>query len=181
VTSNVKKDPVGTTLAGAGMVGLGYVTGGTGTAVGMKMFGAGVGATANYMFQSGPTDWLDVGIAATTGFLTTGSGLGSSIATNVGGSVIGSGVKGENPNGGVAGAAVGTVIGYGVGKVIEVPAAKAIDPRGWWTPDWTSIGNGITKWNAPNPIPGMLGGVGSSTSQEPIGNATKDRVQGGSK
>uniref|UniRef100_UPI002E21C74B hemagglutinin repeat-containing protein n=1 Tax=Ralstonia pseudosolanacearum TaxID=1310165 RepID=UPI002E21C74B len=181
VTSNVKKDPVGTTLAGAGIVGLSYVTGGTGTAVGVKMFGAGVGAATNYMFQSGQTNWLDFGIAAATGFITTGSGLGSSIVTNVGGSIIGSGVKGENPNGGTAGAAVGTVLGYGVGKAIEIPAAKLIDPRGWWTPDWTSIGNGISKWNVPNPIPSMLGGAASSTSQEPISNATKYRVQGGSK
>jgi len=178
VTSNIQKDPVGATLAGAGMVGLGYLSGGTGTAAGVKMIGAGVGATANYLLQAGQTNWSDVAIAAATGFLTTGSGLGSSIFTNVGGSMFGSSIKGENPNRGVAGATVGTVAGYGFGKVIDTSAGRIIDPRGWWTPDWINMGYGISKWNAPSAIPGMLGGVGSSIAQEQIGGAVKNHTQG---
>ncbi|MDM8354802.1 hypothetical protein [Pandoraea communis] len=176
VTANIKRDPVGATLAGAGMIGLGYLTGGSGTAIGVKIFGAGVGATANYAFQSGPTDWLDISIAAVTGFLATGSGLGSSIFTNVGGSLVGSGIKGENPNAGMAGAAIGTAVGFGSGKVIEIGLSKIIDPRGWWTPDWISIGYGISKWNAPSQVPGMASGIGSSYLQEPTGNSFKDWI-----
>lgn len=71
----------------------------------------------------------------------------------------------------------GTAVGYGVGKAIEIPASKVLDPRGWWPPDWTSVGYGISKWNAPSPVPGMAGGVDSSASQEPIGNAVKDRCK----
>ena len=67
---------------------------------------------------------------------------------------------------------------YAVGKAIEVPVGRALDPRGWWTPDWTSIGSGISKWNAPSSAPGVMGGIGSSVAQEPIGNTTKDQSQG---
>ncbi|QBP75062.1 filamentous hemagglutinin N-terminal domain-containing protein [Herbaspirillum huttiense] len=179
VTSNIKKDPFGATIAGAGMIGFGYLVGGGGTAVGVKVFGAGVGSLSNYLFQSGTTDWLDVGIAGATGFLTTGAALQPSIIMNVGGSILGAGLKGENPNSGAVGAAIGTVLGYGVGKVIEIPSGRLIDPRGWWTPEWTSLNNGILKWNGPSAVPGMLGGVGSSFAQEPVGNTVKDQVQRG--
>ncbi|MDO9358333.1 MAG: hypothetical protein Q7T70_04985 [Polaromonas sp.] len=89
VTGNIHNDPVGAAVAGAGMVGLGYLSGGAGAAVGMKVFGAGVGAIANYAFQpSGqPTNWIDVGIATGKGFLTSGMGFGSSVVTNTGGSL----------------------------------------------------------------------------------------------
>jgi filamentous hemagglutinin len=179
VISNVKKDPVGVTVAGTGMVALGYLSGGTGTAVGLKVLGASVGAGANYIFQpSDQKDWTDVGLAGLTGFITTGSGLGSSLFTNVGGSIVGSGVKGENPNPGIAGSAVGTVAGYTVGKAIEAPLGRAIDPRSWHSADWIDMGYGISRWNAPSPIPGMFSGVGSRITQEPVGNAVKDRTQG---
>jgi filamentous hemagglutinin len=178
VTSNVKKDPVGVTAAGVGMLTLGYLSGGVGTSMGIKAFGGAVGAGANYMFQSDKKDWIDVGLAAATGFLTTGAGFISSGVTNVAGSIIGSGVKGENPNPGIAGAAVGTVAGYAVGKAIETPLGRVIDPRSWYTSDWIDLGYGVSKWNAPSAVPGMVSGVGSSVSQEPVGNLAKDRTQG---
>ena len=75
----------------------GYLMGGAGAATGVKVFGAGVGALANYAFQSGgqPTDWIDVGIAGGTGFLTSGLGPGSSVMINTGGSLLGSGIQGS--------------------------------------------------------------------------------------
>jgi len=183
VTSNVQNDPVGATVAGAGMVGLGYLTGGAGAAVGMKVFGAGVGAIANYAFQpSGqPTDWIDVGIATGTGFLTSGMGFGSSIVTNTGGSLLGSGIKGENPNAGMGAAAGGTVLGYGLGAGAQTGIQKVVDPKTWYRPLWIDVGLGISRPNTPSALPGMAGNVGSSLIQEMTGNQIKDglqRVQG---
>jgi filamentous hemagglutinin len=176
VTSNVKSDPVGATVAGAGMVGLGYMTGGTGTALGVKMFGAGVGALANYAFQTGATDWTDVGTAGITGFIATGAGLTPSLLTNVGGALASSGIKGENPNASVGGATVGTVLGYGIGRgVVEIPLNNRINP--WWRPVWLDVGLGINTPVTPSPLPGMTGGVFSSGAQEPIGNNVKDALQ----
>ena len=175
VTANAQKDPVGLTVAGAGMVGLGYVTGGATTAVGVKLFGAAVGAGMNYLFQSGPTDWVDVGFAGTTGFITTGAGLGSSVLTNAGGALFSSAIKGENPNAGIGAAAVGTVAGYSIGKGIEIPLNNQINP--WWRPTWTNKGLGITTFTPPSAIPGMIGGVGSSFAQEPTGNFVKEEIQ----
>ncbi|RLK33530.1 two-partner secretion domain-containing protein [Cupriavidus plantarum] len=178
VTSNVAKDPIGTTVAGIGMIGLGYLTGGSGTAVGMKLFGAGVGAAANYAYQSGATDWKDVAIAGTTGFITTGSGFGSSLVANTGGSLFGSAIKGENPISGMAGAALSTGVGYGVGKAIETSIGKIVSPKGWWSPDWIALDYGVSKWNAPSVWPGAVAGVASAWVQEPVSNGVKDQVEG---
>ena len=179
VTGNVQNDPVGATVAGAGMVGLGYLTGGAGAAVGMKVFGAGVGAIANYAFQpSGqPTDWIDVGIATGTGFLTSGMGFGSSVVTNTGGSLLGSGIKGENPNAGMGAAAGGTALGYGLGAGVQTGIQKVVDPQTWYRPVWIDAGPGISRPNTPSAVPGMFGNVFSSGSQEAAGNSMKDALQ----
>lgn len=94
------------------------------------------------------------------------------------GSIFGSGIKGENPNSGVASNVIGTVVGYNAGKVIEKTVGKQIDPRSWSTPDWQNVGLGVSKWNAPSGIPGAAGGVGASAVQEPVGNKTKDMMDG---
>lgn len=178
IVSNVKKDPVGVTLAGTGLVGLGYISGGAGATVGVKMVGAGIGALANYVFQpSGQTDWIDVSLAGVTGFVTSGAGFISSGVTNVGGSIIGSGIKGENPDPGIYGAGVGTVGGYVVGKAIEIPLGRVFNSRNIFAPDWIDMGYGLSRWNSPSPIPGLVSGVGASFAQEPIGNKTKDFIQ----
>ncbi|MDP9897878.1 hemagglutinin repeat-containing protein [Variovorax ginsengisoli] len=178
VASNIQNDPVGATVAGAGMVGLGYLMGGAGAATGVKVFGAGVGALANYAFQSGgqPTDWLDVGIAGGTGFLTSGLGLGSSVMINTGGSVLGSGIKGENPNAGMGAAAVGTVVGYGLGAGVQGGVQRAVDPQNWYRPQWIDMGMGMSRPNTPSAIPGALGNVGSSLVQERFGNEIKNAI-----
>jgi len=48
---------------------LGYLAGGTGTAVGMKVFGVDVGAFANYALQPNEqsTDWMSVGLSGAAG------------------------------------------------------------------------------------------------------------------
>ena len=143
------------------------------------MFGAGVGALANYAFQSGgqPTDWIDVGIAGGTGFLTSGLGLGPSVMINTGGSLLGSGSKGENPNAGMGAAAVGTVVGYGLGAGVQGGVQRAVDPQNWYRPKWIDLGMGMSRPNTPSAIPGVAGAVGSSFAQEPTGNTIKTDLQ----
>ena len=159
VTANIQNDPVGATLAGAGMVGLGYLTGGTGTAVGMKLFGATVGTVANAAFQyfgNDPFSFFDLGIAGGTGFLTTGMGLRASIVTNVGGAVIGSSLQGQNPNAGISAAALGTIAGYGVGAGSTATVRSLVDPQHWYRPQWIDIGLGMSRPNTPSAVPGMV-------------------------
>ncbi len=73
--------------------------------------------------------------------------------TNVGGALGGSAVKGENPNAGMGGAAAGTVLGYGLGKAVEIPFNNNLNP--WYRPDWkdAGIGFGIVKPNPPSVLP----------------------------
>ena len=179
VTGNVKNNPIGATVAGAGMIGLGYLTGGAGAATGVKIFGTGVGAIANYAFQptGQPTDWIDVGIAGGTGFLTSGVGLGSSIITNTGGALLSSGIKSESPNAGMGAAAAGTVFGYGVGAGVQTGVTRLIDPKNWYRPQWIDLGLGVSRPNTPSAVPGMFGNIFSSGVQEAGGNAAKDALQ----
>ena len=134
--------------------------------LGARVIAGGVGASANYgaqkLFGTEPTDWLDLGVASFTGFITGGAsswmqGLGAAGLVNVGGSLTGSAIKGENSNAGMGAAAVGTAVGYPIGKIVEVPFNKALNP--WYRPDWIPAGlYGVTKPNPPSVIPGSAGG-----------------------
>ncbi|WP_183032709.1 hypothetical protein [Cupriavidus sp. UME77] len=128
--SNIKKDPVGATLAGAGMIGLGVVTaGGVPTLAGMATGGT-IGGVANASmqaaFNNGSVNPVDVAFGTLTGALTYGTGLLPSLLTNTGGALAASGIKGDNPNGGMLGAAVGTAVGYGFGSVVENYQARSL-------------------------------------------------------
>jgi len=89
VKSNIKNDPVGATLAGVGMIGLGVVTaGGVPTLAGMAMggsIGAGVNSGAQYVFNNGQINFADVAMAGATGALTFGTGLLPGLLINTGG------------------------------------------------------------------------------------------------
>jgi len=173
VTANVENDPIGTAVAGGGLMGLGYLAGGTGTAVGMKIFGASLGAGLNYYFQNRrqSVDWTSVGLSGAAGFVTAGSTLAPSILTNVGASLFGSGVKRENPNAGMGAAGIGTMAGYAVGQGVTTYLNGRINL--WSNPKEINVWlNGVTvgKFTKPSSIPGMAGNAGSSAVQELIGN-----------
>jgi hypothetical protein len=125
VSSNIKKDPVGATLAGVGLIGLGVVTAeGIPTLAGMAAggsIGAGVNAGAQYGFNDGKISPIDVAIAGATGALTFGTGFLPGLLMNTGGALAGSGIKGDNPNVGMAGAAAGAgaALGYKAGGSLE--------------------------------------------------------------
>ncbi|WP_168224781.1 DUF637 domain-containing protein [Rhodoferax aquaticus] len=181
VTNNVKDNPVSTGVAGAGMIGYGVVIGGPAT-IGTRLITGGVGAGGNAGFQSigdQPMDWVDVGIAGFTGFVTGGGGfwqgLTSSVAINSGGALAGSAIKSENPNAAMGGAAAGTVLGYGAGKAIESVVKIKVDP--WYRPEWISAGPyGIVQFNTPSQLPFLSGTLGSTAAQEPSGDSIKGQI-----
>ena len=80
-----------------------------------------------------------------------------------------SGIKGDNPNGGMLGAAVGTVVGYGFGSVVENYLSKVFNP--WYRSQWKDLGFGISSAVPKSPIPSLLGGGVSAFGQEVTGNS----------
>jgi filamentous hemagglutinin len=188
VQKNVQDNPVSTGIAGAGITALGVLVAGP-AALLPRVYAGGVGATANVTFQSSfgnqPTDWVDVAVSGLTGFITGGAstfrqGLTAATLINVGGSLTGSSIKGENPNAGMGGAAVGTLVGYPLGLGVEKTTASIIklrDPYGLNRPDWIPAGPfGIVKPNPPSVVPGVFGNIGSSLVQEHISNQTKESI-----
>lgn len=182
VTSNMKKDPVGTTLAGAGMMGLGLVTGGSLAPTGMMGIGAAVGLITNGGVQltgNQPFDWTSFTLAGTTGAASTGMKFVPVFMTGVGGALTGSALQGQNPNGAMAGAAVGTAIGYPIGSKIEGRLNDVLNP--WYRQEWQDIGMGISKYLPPSAIPSWVGGFGGGVIQEKAGGMVQNKVDGAGK
>ena len=135
-----------------------------------------MGAASNYALQDKekPTDWIDVTLAGVTGYWTMGRNWLSAASINTSGALFGSTLKGEDAKPAMAGAAVGTVIGYGVGKGIEIPLNNKLNP--WYRPDWIKGYLEISTWNAPSKVPRVSGIIGSSYVQEKAGDATKNHI-----
>jgi hypothetical protein len=173
------KDKINTSVTGVGLITLGVASGGTAPLLirgGGALLGSGINAgMQNYLDPTKPIDWLDVGIAGLTGGITMGAGLPSTVLTNVGGSIAGSGIKGEDATAGATGTAVGSVVGYGIGNKVIEPIAKKINTP-WYRPDWVSAGSyGVLKPNPPLAAPVIAGGVASGTTQEPIADYWKKK------
>lgn len=98
---------------------------GTGSAVraGAAATGGAIGGAANISTQltvngDKPFSYTDALIAIGTGALTQGKGFAVTEGLSIGGAYVGSTIKGEDPASAMAGAAVGTAIGAGTGKVV---------------------------------------------------------------
>lgn len=174
VTSNIKKDPVGATLAGAGMIGLGLVTaGGVPSLMGMATggsIGAAVNTGAQYLFNNGQINIVDTTMGGVTGALTFGTGILPGLLINTGGSLAGSAYKGENPNAGMAGAAAGSITGYLVGGKIEGALNNKLNP--WYRAAWVDVGLGITKPVSPSILPSLLGTTMGAAGSESTNGVT---------
>lgn len=178
VISNVKKDPVGTTLAGAGMVGLGVVTGGGLPTLGLMATGGTIGMTVNGGVQVAtgqPFDWVSFGLSGVTGATSSGMGFVPVLLVNTGGALTGAGIKGENPNGAMAGAAIGTAVGYPIGTKIAGGLGSVLNP--WYRQEWKEIGMDISTYVPKSPIPSWMGGIGSGVVQEIVGSTTQKAVE----
>ncbi|WP_448099703.1 hypothetical protein, partial [Klebsiella pneumoniae] len=113
-----------------------------------------------------PTDVL---IATYVGAFTRNTGLKGTMSWNAAGGATSSYLKGDNPftGGLINGLASG--VGYGAGKLIELPMDKIYNPmKPWKDWMWTDVGMGISKPLPINPLPGTFGNGGASLATEVI-------------
>ncbi len=126
-------------LASAGLI---YLPGG------MQITGA-IGGTANAGIQyliNGEVNPTDVLIATYVGAFTRNTGLKGTMSWNAAGGATSSYLKGDNPftGGLINGLASG--MGYGAGKLVELPFDKVLNPmKPWKDWIWTDVGMGISK------------------------------------
>ena len=116
--------------------------------------GAGVNAGVQ-LSGNGPFSYVDVIMAGITSAATTGKGIGTSAAINMGGAAIGSGIKGEDPTGVIIGAGIGSVIGSKTDKHITEGLSKAVEES----------------------TAGIIGAIGGSTASELSGGAVQEAVK----
>ncbi len=149
-------------LASAGLI---YLPGG------IQITGA-IGGTANAGVQylmNGEVNPTDVLIATYVGAFTRNTGLKGTMSWNATGGATSSYLKGDNPftGGLINGLASG--VGYGAGKLIELPMDKIYNPmKPWKDWMWTDVGMGISKPLPINPLPGTFGNGGASLATEVI-------------
>ncbi|ARU96232.1 hypothetical protein A7K99_15125 [Tatumella citrea] len=80
----------------------------------------GIGGNAGVQLRGNePFSYVDVIMAGITSAATTGKGIGTSAAINMGGAAVGSGIKGENPVNSMAGAGIGSVAGKVASEVMK--------------------------------------------------------------
>jgi filamentous hemagglutinin len=77
----------------------------------------------------------------------------------------------------MAGSAVGTMIGYPIGSLLEGAAAERINP--WYLPDWKDVGLGISAPVSPSALPSWAGIAGGAISQEVTGQPTTSHLNNG--
>lgn len=95
------------------------------------------------------------------------TGLWGTMAVNAGSGAASSYLKGDDPlkGGLISGAASG--LGYGAGKLVELPFDKVLNPmKPWKDWIWTDVGMGISKPLPINPVPGMAGNASGSAATE---------------
>ncbi|WP_235212692.1 hemagglutinin repeat-containing protein, partial [Burkholderia paludis] len=182
VTSNMKKDPVGATVAGAGLMGVGLVMGGPFASAGMMGAGGllGLGANGGVQLMGNQSfDWTSFALAGATGAASTGMKFIPVFLTGVGGALTGSALQGQSPNSAMAGAAVGTAIGYPIGAKIEGKLNDVLNP--WYRQEWVDVGMGVSKYVPPSVIPSWVGGFGGGVIQEKAGGMGQNKVDGAGK
>jgi filamentous hemagglutinin len=126
-----------------------------------------------------PFDWTSFALSGATGALSTGMKFGPVFLTGVGGALTGSALQGQNPNGAMGGAAVGTVIGYPIGSKVERKLNGVLNP--WYRQEWADVGMGVSKYVPPSAIPSWVGGFGGGVIQERAGAAAQGKVDGAGK
>lgn len=147
-----------------------------------SLVGAGANAGVGYLVN-GEVNPNDVILGYWTGVLTAGTGLWGTVAVNAGSGATSSWLKGDDPlkGGAISGAASG--LGYGVGKLVELPLDKVLNPmKPWKDWIWVDVGMGISKPLPLDPLPGMVGNAGSSLTTEIIndqaGKVDLDKLKG---
>ncbi|WP_265910032.1 hypothetical protein, partial [Erwinia billingiae] len=144
-----------------GTVGLGVLPGGA-------QIAAGIGGGANALIQyavDGKVNYTDALIASWVSAATGNSKLVGTVIWNAAGGATSSYIKGDDPLTGAITSGGAASIGYSVGKVIQGPLEKVINPN-WKSWEWVEVGMGVSKALPLSPVPGIAGNIGSSVGSE---------------
>ena len=131
-----------------------------------SLIGGGANAAVGLLIN-GEVNPNDVILGYWTGAFTAGTGLWGTMAVNAGSGATSSYLKGDDPlkGGLISGATSG--LGYGAGKLVELPFDKVLNPmKPWKDWIWTDVGMGISKPLPINPVPGMAGNASGSAATE---------------
>jgi len=137
-----------------------------GMAATTSLIGAGANAGVGYLIN-GDVNLNDVILGYWTGALTAGTGLWGTMGVNAVSGATSSYLKGDDPlkGGAMSGAASG--LGYGAGKLVELPLDKVFNPmKPWKDWVWTDAGMGISKPLSIDPLPGLAGNIFGSGATE---------------
>ncbi|OKP50299.1 filamentous hemagglutinin [Serratia marcescens] len=164
-----ERDAVGLALA-TGTVAL--LPGGA-----QAMWGLGAGANAGISYLAdGTIDPANAAIAGWVNVFSMGNGLAGTVGWNAAGGAFGNWLDGKDPLSGAAMSGGTSAIGYGVGKVVQGPLEKVINPN-WKNWEWLDVGMGISKPLPLNPTPGIAGNIGSSIGSEGSGAIIQEQLK----
>ncbi len=115
-------------------------------------------------------------IAGWVNVITMGQGWKGTVGWNAAGGAFGNWLDGKDPLSGAAMSGGTSAIGYGVGKVVQGPLEKVINPN-WKNWEWLNVGMGISKPLPLNPTPGIAGNIGSSIGSEGSGAIIQEQLK----
>ncbi|EPE2988295.1 VENN motif pre-toxin domain-containing protein, partial [Edwardsiella ictaluri] len=114
-----------------------------GSAQAMWGLGAGANAGIGYIVD-GSVDPENAIIAGWVNVITMGQGWKETVGWNAAGGAFGNWIDDKDPLTGAIINGSSSAIGYGVGKMIQGPLEKIINPN-WKNWEWTDIGMGVSK------------------------------------
>lgn len=133
-----------------------------------------IGGGANTIIQyvvNGEVNYTDALIASWVGAATSNTGLLGTVGWNAAGGATSNYIKGDDPLIGAISSGAASGLGYGIGKVIQGPLDKVINPN-WKNWEWVDVGMGISKPLPLDPAPGVMGNMFGSGASE----VTNDRI-----
>ncbi|WP_429839627.1 VENN motif pre-toxin domain-containing protein [Edwardsiella anguillarum] len=141
------------------------------------MWGLGAGANAGVSYWvDGSIDPANAAIAGWVNVFSMGNGLTGTVGWNAAGGALGNWIDDKDPLSGAIMSGSSSAIGYGVGKIIQGPLEKVINPN-WKNWEWTDMGMGVSKPLPLNPVPGIAGNIGSSIASEGSGAIIQEQLK----
>ena len=151
-----------------------------GAAATTSLIGAGANAGVGLLIN-GEVNPNDVILGYWTGAFTAGTGLWGTMGVNAVSGATSSYLKGDDPLKGGAMSGVASGLGFGAGKLVELPLDKVLNPMKFWRDwIWVDVGMGISKPLPVNPVPGIAGNIAGSVTTE-YGNDQAGKKLGGEK
>ena len=129
----------------------------------------------SYMLQlkyvvNGEVNYTDALIASWIGAATSNTGLVGTLGWNAASGATSNYIKGDEPLSGAIISGSAASVGYGLGKVIQGPIDKLINPN-WKNWEWVDVGMGISKPMPLDPRPAVIDNIISSDTTEGVGQS----------